>query len=863
MDLVEPALAELAGAYGVATSYLDARDQPVAVSATAVRRVLELMGVDTTDPAAALAAARTAAWRQLSPPSVVVRASAPRPVILRLPARLAPPGPPGPGTVAAAGADVSCELELGDDGARVTVALGPAGDRGEADGEPLVAVPALLPTGLPLGDHVLRVRAGGRESTTHVVAVPDRVPEAGGADLSTRPARPETTVVGAPAQTTGQPCGPRGPHDENRAAGSRMWGWMVQLYALRSAGSWGLGDYADLAQLAAWSGSAAGGRADVLLVNPLHPAAPTLPIQPSPYYPSSRQFLSPLYLRPELTAEYAAADEAVRAAVEGHAAAARKAQLGGEGAGSAPGPVAVAGGGVAAPGPGLGDGGDGFGPLIDRDAVWKAKQAALELLFANRTPAVAGAAAATPTTALTVTSEGGVAGETGVAGEGGEGGDGLTRFATWCALAERHGPDWRTWPAALRDADPAAVAAARRELADRVAFHRWLQDRCEEQVAAAQTAARAAGMRVGIVHDLAVGVDPAGADTWAGRDAYAAGASIGAPPDTFNQQGQDWGLPPWRPDRLAASGYAPLRRIVAAVLARGGGLRVDHILGLFRLWWIPAGAGAANGTFVRYDAEAMLGVIALEAARAGAVIVGEDLGTVEPTVATTLTEVGVLGSSVLWFENDADGVPLPPSSWRARTMASVTTHDLPTAAGFLLGEHVRVRADRGLLARPVADETADWLLARRRLLSHLRALGLLDGDAAAAWDVAVATRQRAIPAAGTDATGTDVADLAGTDAVDLDPAVVRGAVLGMHRLLVATPARIILAAPGDAVGDRHQPNLPGTVDSYPNWRLPIRDEDGLLVTLEDLVTDARVARLVEILGGAAHRPDGMSAMPAT
>ncbi|WP_045879996.1 4-alpha-glucanotransferase [Pseudofrankia sp. DC12] len=751
------ALARLAAAYGVTTGYLDARDQPVAVPVDAVRRVLELMGVDTADPVAALAAAQAAPWRRLAPPSVVVKASAPAAVTLRLPAGLDPEA-------------VRCELALAD-GRVLAVAVGPEQERRELDGAQLVARPARLPGGLPLGDHFLRVRAGGLEATTQVVAVPDRVPEP-----AHDAAGPGRAGAGSPAVAASTP------GDDSRR-GDRMWGWMVQLYALRSAGSWGMGDYADLATLAAWSGSAAGGRADVLLVNPLHAAAPTLPVQPSPYYPASRRFLSPLYLRPEDTPEYSAAGPATRAAVDAHAAAARKAHL-------------------ATGGPG--GGADEFGELIDRDSVWAAKLAALEVLFA-RSPQPADAAGAA--------------------------GDEVAEFALWCALAERHGPDWRVWPAALRDREPGALAAARAELADRVAFHRWLQARAEQQVAAAQAAARAAGMRVGIIHDLAVGVDPAGADTWADRDAYAVGVSIGAPPDLFNQQGQDWGLPPWRPDRLAETGYAPLRRMIAAVLGRGGGLRVDHILGLFRLWWIPGGAGAANGTYVRYDAEAMLGVLALEAAKAGALIVGEDLGTVEPTVATTLADLGVLGSSVLWFENDADGVPVPPAAWRARTMASVTTHDLPTAAGFLLGEHIRARAERGLLARPVARETAEWRASRAGLLAHLRAHGLLG------------------PAA-----GPETAD-------ELAPEVVRAAALGMHRLLVATPARIILAAPGDAVGDRHQPNLPSTVDSYPNWRLPVRDADGRQVTLEELMADERVARLVAVLAEAGGRPGGPAANP--
>jgi 4-alpha-glucanotransferase len=768
----------------VSTGYVDSRGLRVAAPAEAVRRVLELIGVDTTDPAAALEAVDRDTWRLLAPGAVVVRASAPSPVTLRVPAEAHPGG-------------VHCELVLAD-GRVVALPAGPAGERRVVDGVELVAVAVPLPAVLPLGDHVLRVRAGGREGATQVVAAPDRVPEPvrRGAD----PRAPRFAGVTAVSAGPGAGLSVRertGAAAHPEESDRRMWGWAVQLYALRSAGSWGMGDFADLATLAAWSGSAAGGGADVLLVNPLHACAPTHPVQPSPYYPVSRRFLSPLYLRPELTPEYAAATPATRAAVDDYAATARR----GRPAAEVAGPVAAE--------------RAEFGELIDRDAVWAAKRAALELLFAaGAAPGPDRAAGEGPDTSR---------GSAAAADAADDDDEELSDFATWCALAEEYGPDWRAWPAELRDRAPAALAAARVRLAGLVAFHRWLQRRAEQQLAAAQQAARDAGMRVGVVHDLAVGVDPGGADTWAGRDAYAPGASIGAPPDLFNQQGQDWGLPPWRPDRLAETGYAPVRRMIAAVLARGGGLRVDHILGLFRLWWIPGGAGAAGGTYVRYDAAAMLGVLALEAVKAGALIVGEDLGTVEPTVATSLDEFGVLGSSVLWFENDADGAPLPPDAWRARTMASVTTHDLPTAAGFLVGEHVRVRAERGLLTRPVADEAADWRRDRDALLAHLVAHGLLDE-----------------PPATVDG--------------DLSPEQVRAAALAMHRLLVATPSKIILAALGDAVGDRAQPNLPGTVDSYPNWRLPVRDEDGRVLSLEDLMTDQRVIRLAAILAEAAHPP---------
>ncbi|MEV0720427.1 4-alpha-glucanotransferase [Asanoa sp. NPDC050611] len=246
--------------------------------------------------------------------------------------------------------------------------------------------------------------------------------------------------------------------------------------------------------------------------------------------------------------------------------------------------------------------------LIDYDAVWQAKRTALELLFPSATPEPAG--------------------------------EDLREFATYCALAEEHGTDWRRWPAGLT-AEP-----------DRVGFYAWLQRLCDQQLAAAATAA--ADMPVGIVHDLAVGVDPGGADGWQLGDVLAQGVRVGAPPDAFNQLGQDWGLAAWRPDRLAATGYAAYRDMLRALLRHGGGIRVDHVAGLSRLWWIPPGAGAAEGTYVRYDADAMFGILALEAHRAGAVVIGEDLGTVQPSVTRALRGRNMLGSTVLWFTRAGD-----------------------------------------------------------------------------------------------------------------------------------------------------------------------------------------------------------------
>jgi len=521
--------------------------------------------------------------------------------------------------------------------------------------------------------------------------------------------------------------------------GRRTWGWQVQLYQLRSARSWGIGDYADLCALAREMGARG---ADVLLVNPMHAVTPVLPIQPSPYFPSSRRFADQVAVAVDALPEYAAAPAAVRAQVDA----------------------------LRPP----------SGPLIDRDAVWTAKRAAFALLLPDQVR---------PEPEVDWT--------------------GLDGFAVFCALAERHGADWRAWPSRLRQPGPEAAAAADPEL---VRLHRWIQQRAVEQLDAAQRAARDAGMAIGVVHDLAVGVDPVGADAWLLPGDLATGATVGAPPDPFGQLGQDWGFPPFRPGRLAETAYRPFRQVVRASLEHGGGLRVDHVMGLFRLWWVPVGLGAVNGTYVSYDHEAMLRVLVLEAARAGAMVVGEDLGTVEPEVRRALDGAGVLGSAVLWFTREEDEItPLPPAGWRERAVASVSTHDLPTAYGFLADEQVRVRAKLGQLDRPVEEEQARVREERERLLAMMRAEGL-----------------------------------ARPGAPDSE------VVLDMYRLLARTPSAVVLAMPADAVGDLRQPNLPGTLDQYPNWRLPLADSTGTEVTLETFLASPATATLIEVLNDAIH-----------
>ncbi|WP_250404034.1 4-alpha-glucanotransferase [Streptomyces cellostaticus] len=555
--------------------------------------------------------------------------------------------------------------------------------------------------------------------------------------------------------------------DRLPAPATRSYGLLVQLYSLLSRRSWGMGDLGDLAELAGWAGRTAG--AGFVQVNPLHAAVPGAPTDPSPYRPSSRRFPDPVHLRVELIDEFAHVEDRDRIRALLDRAARLRADVLDNGA------------------------------LIDRDAVWELKREALELVHA--VPLAPGRQAAYDAFRATE-------------------GQALEDHATWCALTEVHGSDWRRWPAGLRDPRSAETARARDALADRVGFHSRLAWLTDGQLRAAQRAAREAGMPVGIVHDLAVGVHPEGADAWAQQDHFAAGMSVGAPPDAFNAHGQDWGLPPWRPDRLADSGHAPYRHLLRALFRYTGALRIDHVMGLFRLWWVPRGSPPTEGTYVRHDAEAMLALLALEAFRAGAVVIGEDLGTVEPGVRERLQRRGVLGTSVLWFERDweGDGRPLPPERWRADCLATATTHDLPPTAARLSGDHVGLRDRLGLLTRSAAEEGAEAAADTAEWLALLGGLGLLDG-----------------PAAGPP--GRDE----------------EAEIQGVHRFLLRTPARLVGVWLPDGVGDRRPQNLPGTWDEYPNWRLPVADSRGRPVTLEELAASPRLRALLDLLGQGAGR----------
>jgi 4-alpha-glucanotransferase len=513
-----------------------------------------------------------------------------------------------------------------------------------------------------------------------------------------------------------------------------VWGPMVQLYAMRSHSSWGTGDFEDLATLG--YGMARENGADFVLINPIHAGEPVAPFTQSPYLPTTRDFTNPYYIRPEAIEEYASAPPPVRAAIDELATQAKAA--------------------------------DADPQVLNRDQSWTYKGQALALLYqvprepsrqadldeyrAQLQPAI---------------------------------GD----FALWSALKKAGLAE------TVKYGSPQATQFAA-DHADEVDFYIWQQWIADQQLARAQDRLKEGGMALGIIKDLAVGVHPKGADAWSRRDVLASGIQVGAPPDYFNQIGQDWSEPPWRPDALEASGYAAYRSMLRAVLAHAGALRIDHILGLTRLWWIPEGMGPGAGTYVAYDREAMVSILILEATRAGAVVVGEDLGVVPPGLREYLGGRGLLGNSIVWFEKTDDGARLlDPEAYRYLAMTAITTHDLPPTSAYLAGEHVAQRDRLGLLDMPLTDAQAAARQERTMMVNMLVERGLLD------------------PAQG-----------------DNELEIVKA----MHRFLQTTPSVMLGVSLADLVGERRTQNLPGTDREYPNWSVPLADAAGDPVYIDDL-----------------------------
>ncbi|MEW6765516.1 MAG: malto-oligosyltrehalose synthase [Pseudomonadota bacterium] len=547
----------------------------------------------------------------------------------------------------------------------------------------------------------------------------------------------------------------------------RVWGLATQLYGVRSARNWGMGDFTDLRHLIEWAAQAGAG---VIGVNPLHALFPHNPLHASPYSPSSRRFLNALYIDPEAAPEF----HACREAQEVVAAPEFQARLRALRA----------------------------APLVDYAELGPLKLRILEMLYQHlRDHHLQGA------------SERGQAFRAFQA----QGGKELEQFALYHALQEHfHRMDpavwgWPVWPEPYRDHASAKVAAFAETQRERVEFHQYLQWLAAEQCEGAGWRSLELGLGLGLYLDLAVGVEKGGAEVWVHRDLYALEARIGCPPDEFNPLGQDWGLPPWIPHRLQDAAYAPYIAMLRASMRFAGALRMDHVMGLMRLFWVPPGMRGDQGAYVAYPFHDLLGILLLESHRNRCLVIGEDLGTVPDEIRAAMHETGVLSYRLFYFERDEVGGFLPPARYPEQALVGVSTHDLPTLAGFWQGSDLDLRAslklypDEARRASDIVGRAED----RARLLVALEREGLLPEG--------YAVHPVGVP--------------------EMSPAFARA----IHRYLARTPARVALVQAEDMLGEGEQVNLPGTTDQHPNWRRK------LSLNLEEWRVDARILALAEAM----------------
>jgi 4-alpha-glucanotransferase len=503
----------------------------------------------------------------------------------------------------------------------------------------------------------------------------------------------------------------------------RHWGFAVQLYAARSRDSWGIGDFRDLA-LIARSARAAG--AGSILISPVNANPPIDPQQNSPYSPTSREWYNLLHIAPGV-APGAELVDLSKLASRGRALNARR--------------------------------------RIDRDAVWAVKRTALERIWSVVRDDL-------PSEFLDFETAAGAS---------------LLRFATFCAIVDRHGIPWWKWPAELQRPDSLAAKAFAVDNADRVRFYAWCQWIADRQFA------DACASGVDIVVDLPVGFDAGGADAWVWQDLCAFDFEVGCPPDPHNTEGQKWGLPPIDPQALVAADFAPFIALVRAGLRHAAALRMDHVMQLWRLFWVPQ-EGAAAGAYLTYPADALLAILRVEACRAGAWIVGEDMGTVADGVRETMTSIGMLGYRT--------SLRSEPGSNPEHTMAAAQTHDQSTIVGLVTGSDLAdmVAIDKGHDAHHIAD-------ARRELLA--------DAD---------------LPV-----------DAANT------PEVFTAVIEAAYRKLAVSPSRIVLATLEDAAAVAERPNMPGTIDEWPNWRI------ALPTPVEDVLRSPLAASLGALMADGTGR----------
>ncbi|MDH4187895.1 MAG: 4-alpha-glucanotransferase [Nitrospira sp.] len=526
----------------------------------------------------------------------------------------------------------------------------------------------------------------------------------------------------------------------------RTWGLTIQLYGIRSRRNWGIGDFRDLAGMIRWAGAELG--ADFLGVNPLHALPPG---QISPYSPSSRLFHHPLYLDIEGIPEYREA-RSLQARVKTPAFQARLASL-------------------------------RRSPMVQYAAVERMKWTALEALFRvfqrNHLARKTHRAAAFHRFVR-------------------EQGDALVRFSLFRTLEEqmarRKGVagtrlrGWRSWPEAYRHPDSTAVKRAAVRRFSRIQFFQYVEWQCQQQLLGIQTEASQAGMAIGLYKDMAVGIDPGGADAWAFQDQLVAEASIGTPPDLFSPNGQRWNLAPFHPRHIRTAAYRLFADCYRRAMQASGVIRIDHAMGLFRLFWIPDGLAPAEGTYVRYPSEDFLGVLALESQRQKVMVIGEDLGTVTPAIRAQLMAGGLLSYRLLLFEQTAKGQFAKPSRFPRHAAAAVATHDLPTLRGFWIGRDIELKAQLKLYTKP------EW---------RIRDLATRKRDKQALLDAL--SKERLLPKEC-------------PRAADAVPRLTDELCRAIYAYLARTPSRLLILSLEDLLGDIETPNIPGD-HAYPSWRL--------------------------------------------
>jgi (1->4)-alpha-D-glucan 1-alpha-D-glucosylmutase len=558
------------------------------------------------------------------------------------------------------------------------------------------------------------------------------------------------------------------------AGGARVWGLAVQLYAVRSERNWGIGDLTDLRALVELWGARG---AAMIGVNPLHALFPHNPAHASPYSPSSRLFVNVLYLDVEAVDDYRECED-VRAHVRSATYQMRLKTL-------------------------------RDAELVDYPGVAAAKFEVLERLYAHfrRRHLAQGTLRAREFRAFQA-----------------RGGNDLRRHALFEALqAHLHSADpsvwgWQVWPAAYRDPEAEEVARFAAERLDRVEFYEYLQWHADRQLAAVGRRSFELGFVVGLYQDLALSVDRAGGEVWSNQRLYAAGAGVGAPPDDFNLNGQDWGLPPLVPERLRAAAFTPFVATLRANMRHAGALRIDHVMGLMRLFWVPPAGEPKDGAYVHYPFADLLGLVALESQRNRCLVIGEDLGTVPDEVRAALAEAGVLSYRVLYFERDGAGDFKPPADYPVRAIVAAGTHDLPTLAGWWSGDDLALRESLGMFPTPAAREAQIVGRAqdRARLLLALERQALLPPGAS--------INPVSLPA--------------------MTPELARA----LHLYLARAPAQLLAVQIEDVLGIKTQVNLPGSTDAHPNWRRK------LPLALERFPDDEHIAELAAALARLRGRP---------